>query len=526
MGALSVGNLSKPRFSEFGTAQIRLVLVLFLIGFIFVSIATSLFNHFQNSSEILSSSTFIPKVTDDTKTKRVTVETENTKVVFYYAGYNTEPNKGNESEGGGNIYELYYKPTDKLSQNNLVAKFPIVASWVPGVAVGAGGIGNSQAYFLHVNPATTTKVPYCNDKDKACEAMTQEEVVAANDYVSDNREGYFESYNIQSDTPKKNWTTLTFIYAVNALKSSNEPSRPYDNKLIYRVKKIWKISPSGNIYHLQRKAVRENLWMAEVGFRVQWNMERGWDTLRKWGHVAWARNSKVLPHTKEMQEKINKCIYGVDGFSGNSNSPECQAVSEFVTLKGLREGTNGRVSECFLPQSTYSTKDLLLFQPTRLVLKGAPTAPDVQFVYDNNGRGFSGGGIWQALQHASQTKNRNAYMEQCVHDRRGELEGSGEYARNGSYALHYGFFSSAGGNEATTTLPIAFTLYCVDQPKNQACKDHLLTTGKGPGVFIDTFTIKLKRPPSQGQSKDSADNSGFYEDNLTPNQIFTGSDLN
>lgn len=254
-----------------------------------------------------------PLVQDDTVNGRVTLETDSIKAVWHYK---TLPGESN-NQGGGSLYELYYKPMDAGLQKNLVS-FANRPNWGDGrsyVMVGIGGIGSSGMYATNQPPATGTN--------------------SFDDLVSDNNlGGELLSYSIDSDASGN--TILVFSFAVKSqsTNSINQPAGGY----WYRVDKKWIVEPDGLIHLEVTRTILSTGYFSEPAVRMNWSGETnvGWNKFEKYGRDWGSPNNPLYYRAiADISQEQGSCFNYFNTFhpdwialTGSESAPSVKVVSD------------------------------------------------------------------------------------------------------------------------------------------------------------------------------------------------------
>ncbi len=382
----------------------------------------------QDIRQRASSSALPYSVSDNSAKGHVTVENNILKLVFYYK--TTIENQYNKS--GGNMYELYNKPTNPTK--NLIPIFNGGYGNTSAYAMGVSGIGSTQMYALP-NPASQPPT-----------------VQQTSDYlptVSDNDlDGTYVSH-AATTTPQGN-SRVEFNFRVGSRRRID----PNADIEWYEIKKTWEIEPAGKIHLTHEWKLLRSGWIAEPATRSQFSWDVGWTTLSKYGH-DWA--------TPECDS----------GLSGNGNSQVClsKSYTKNISIAGV-------AAKCWAEEDR--------FHPQTIKLTGSSTAPDIIIEPDNDGNGFEGLGLWKLNRIASNQTEGDSIFEECSFDRRPYNDGAAGFALA---------FMSWWGGDPSPTNPNTDRYRYIDiqtKPELQIWKDTytiiLDSTGK---TLAPTPTVKL-----------------------------------
>lgn len=192
-------------------------------------------------------------ISEDPQTGRIIVENDFIKGVWHYKTLASL----NHNQGGGSIYELYYKPKDPGATSNLVS-FANFTGWGNGRSTaiwsGVGGVGSTTLYAVDSPPPSGATNGF-------------------NDVLGENNQGgTLESYSTNVDALGN--AVLTFSYRVH-----NQST----GKTWYRVIKKWIVEPGGAIRLEMDWQIISSGYFAEPGLRTNWSRNTGWNRFVKYG---------------------------------------------------------------------------------------------------------------------------------------------------------------------------------------------------------------------------------------------------
>ena len=199
-------------------------------------------------------------ISEDTVNGRITVETQDIKGIWHYKALPSE----NYCQSGGNLFELFYKPTDPGMVNNLVNYAPDQMShWGHGGAtgrwLGVGGIGATDIYAADQPPADTGNNNF------------------ADNFADNNLSGELESHSVYNDASGN--AVLTFSYKVHDQSTG---------KAWYRVLKKWTIHPDGIIDLSVDWSIVSSGYFSEPTVHNRWSGRMKWDRWVKYG-AEWSQ---------------------------------------------------------------------------------------------------------------------------------------------------------------------------------------------------------------------------------------------
>lgn len=202
-----------------------------------------------------------PVITEDAVNGRITFENENVKLVWHYKALASE----SYNQGGGNLYEHYYKPLDPEMTRNLVS-FVSSSGWGNGrstsIWAGIGGVGNTTLYATDSPPSPSDTNSFA-------------------DIISDNNlSGLLESHSSQVNAEGN--AELRFTYRVRNQSTGKE---------WYRAIKTWTVKQDGSIHLNVDWTVLESGYFSEIAIRSDWSYFAGWNRFSKYGKDWWPQGS-------------------------------------------------------------------------------------------------------------------------------------------------------------------------------------------------------------------------------------------
>lgn len=200
-------------------------------------------------------------INEDPSKGQITVETDDIKAVWHYTARPAESN----NQGGGNLYELYYKPMDAGTQRNLIS-FVSSPGWGNGssgnIWPGVGGIGGTNLYATNQAPSTNATNSF-------------------SDIITDiNLGADLQNYSAVVDGSGN--AVLTFSYKVRS--QSSNPANRAASGYWYRVDKKWTVEPLGAIRYELRWTILNDGYFSEPGVKANMSYNVGWDRYAKYGH--------------------------------------------------------------------------------------------------------------------------------------------------------------------------------------------------------------------------------------------------
>ncbi|MHB1464017.1 MAG: fibronectin type III domain-containing protein [Thermoleophilia bacterium] len=256
---------------------------------IFINIATA-----SNSAITIS---------EDVAAGNITVESANIKGVWHYKTTAAE----NNNQGGGNIYELYYKPSDPGATRNLVS-FNNMHGWGNGqstaVWVGIGGIGATTLYATDVPPAPQQTNNF-------------------GDLIGDNNlSGTLVSHSAGID--QNGNAVLTFSYRVHSQSTGKD---------WYQVEKKWTVEPGGSIHLGINWTILSTGYFSEPALRTAWSYSAGWDQFVKYGR-DWMQPAqpKYLLGASGISTQTSNCWDSLNRFVPDWYSLTGSPVAPTVTM--------------------------------------------------------------------------------------------------------------------------------------------------------------------------------------------------
>lgn len=242
------------------------------------------------------------------------------KGVWHYG--DTWASKG---QGGGNLYELYYKASDQSLIKNLVS----MVDWGWGrsrpIQTGIGGTGNTCIYAASTAPGQYGDYGF---SDFICDNNASALPTAGSPYSA-----YVET---DPASPDFGSAILTFHYTVHNQDSGRE---------WYGIDKVWKIRPDKTIDLTIDWHILSDGYFAEPAMRAKWTRDRQWERWIKYGSDWQNPSYKYLLSTTNLASKY--------------------------LAPGTGTGMQGRV--------VYESWDILnMFDPDWLAITGSTQAPAVK----------------------------------------------------------------------------------------------------------------------------------------------------
>lgn len=226
-----------------------------IFNLLVTAVVSSIFILGKTENESLAAESNI-QISEDTIHGRITVETPDIKGVWHYKALPSE----NYCQGGGNLFQLYYKPTDPEMTSNLVnyAQDHGLMNWgnerATGRWMGIGGIGSTDMYSADLPPADSGTYRYA-------------------DLFSDNNAGgELEYHNVSYD--ENGNAILTFSFKVKNSSNGTE---------WYRVVKTWTIEPDSKIHLDVDWTILRSGYFSEPTVHNIWDGDMKWDRWVKYG---------------------------------------------------------------------------------------------------------------------------------------------------------------------------------------------------------------------------------------------------
>lgn len=242
-------------------------------------------------------------------TGRVYVETETIKAVWHYKTLASE----SYNQGGGNLYELYYKPLDPEMKRNLVSFIPS-PSWGNGnstsIWAGIGGVGTTTLYATDSLPSSSGTNSFA-------------------DIISDNNlSGTLESQSAQIEA--KGNAELNFTYRVKNRSTGKE---------WYRAVKTWTVKQDGSIYLNVDWSVLRSGYYSEISVRSDWSYFAGWNRFSKYGK-DWSSeaNPKYLLGSNGIESKTAECWNSLNAFHPDWVSLTGSAIAPTLVMSADNDG--------------------------------------------------------------------------------------------------------------------------------------------------------------------------------------------
>lgn len=272
-------------------------------------------------------------VSDDPNTGSVSVENNIYKAVWQYK---TNPAQNN-NQSGGNLFGLYFKATDPLAQNNLVA----VANYGNSNSViwaGVGGSGQTAMYAADSPPGSPGTYSW-------------------NDLIGDNNlSGILLGHSVQQDSNG----AINISFTFNVINQSTDITW-------YQVTKNWIAYPDGHLeLGISRKFLRSG-YISEPRTTFTWNKNGGWTSFEKYGY-GWGQNQS---------ESRLVTINGIENVDGETWNALNMFYPLWVRLAGSSTAPDITV------EATGGFQSSGLYSLGQAVWNGPPGATMEQSVYSN-----------------------------------------------------------------------------------------------------------------------------------------------
>ncbi|MHB9111519.1 MAG: hypothetical protein ACYC4D_02675 [Thermoleophilia bacterium] len=225
----------------------------------------------------------------------ITVETDSIKAVWHYKTLASEA----FNQGGGNLYELYYKPMDPDSRRNLVSTATYGNERSTPIWAGIGGVGATDLYASDIQPGLSQTNSF-------------------NDLIGDNNpSGVLESHAAKIDGQGN--AVLSFTYRVHNQSTGKD---------WYRVTKNWTLEPGGAIHLKVDWSLLASGYFSEMAVRSNWNYNVGWTRFSKYGRDWLATDeqryllgSSIEGETAECWDNLNRFHPDWVALTGSSAVP-------------------------------------------------------------------------------------------------------------------------------------------------------------------------------------------------------------
>jgi len=189
-------------------------------------------------------------IQEDTTAGHITIETPVIKAVWHYKTLPTE----SYNQGGGNLYELYYKPLDSGLKQNLISYATYGNERSTPLWAGIGGVGSTVMYAVDIPPGSSQTNSF-------------------SDIISDNNlSGALKSHTVTTDDQGN--AVLTFVYQVHNQSTGKE---------WYQVTKRWTVEPGGVIHLNVDWSLLAAGYFSEIAVRSNWSYNVGWTHFSKYG---------------------------------------------------------------------------------------------------------------------------------------------------------------------------------------------------------------------------------------------------
>lgn len=278
-------------------------------------------------SALAQASAFV--IFDNEASGKISAENGVVKVVWHYKTLSSE--YGNR--GGGNIYELYYKPTDPFLNNSMVKPVNTGGGGTSPPMMGIGGLGSTYIYSDVGKPATGDNGAFSSLVNGSKNYSVDADGVA----------------RFEASFVVKNFTVYN-----STLRGLN-PN--FEN---YQVDKRWKVRPNGVIELNVTMALLRDFNASEPFYGFAFNRNYGWD------------RAEILVH--EMLWPCSSCEgVGSDGYKNPKNG---LFVIDNLQTSGL--GSNTHVAHV-----------------QRMTLAGGAAPSPVRLSINKGGGGFESGGMFK-----------------------------------------------------------------------------------------------------------------------------------
>jgi len=252
-------------------------------------------------------------LSEDSSSGRITVDTSTVKAVWHYKTLAQE----NYNQGGGNLYELYYKPLDPSAGRNLVSMENYGNARSTTLWAGIGGVGGTDLYASDTLPGSSQNNSFY-------------------DVISDNNSsGTLESHSASVDDEGN--AVLSFTYRVHNQSSGKD---------WYRVVKTWTMEPGGAIHLGVTWSLLASGYFSEMAVRSNWSYDVGWDRFSKYGRDWTAPNSpnayllgmtNIEDETAECWDALNQFLPDWVALTGSPDAPTLK-MSADNNGQGFRGG--------------------------------------------------------------------------------------------------------------------------------------------------------------------------------------------
>lgn len=235
-------------------------------------------------------------------TGHITVETDSIKAVWHYKTLASEA----FNQGGGNLYELYYKPMDSGSRINLVSTATYGNERSTPIWAGIGGVGATDLYASDIQPGLSQTNSF-------------------NDLIGDNNfSGILESHTAEIDGQGN--AVLRFVYRVH---------NQYTGKDWYRVTKNWIVEPSGAIHLEVDWTLLASGYFSEMAVRSNWSYNVGWTRFSKYGRdwlatdeQRYVQGISIEGETAECWDSLNRFHPDWVALAGSSVAPVVKMTAD------------------------------------------------------------------------------------------------------------------------------------------------------------------------------------------------------
>jgi hypothetical protein len=250
-------------------------------------------------------------IKEDTAAGHITIETPVIKAVWHYKTLPTE----SYNQGGGNLYELYYKPMDPGLKQNLISFATYGNERSTPLWAGIGGVGSTAMYAVDIPPASSQTNSF-------------------SDIISDNNlSGTLKFYAVTTDDQGN--AVLTFVYQMHNQSTGKE---------WYQVTKRWTVEPGGVIHLNVDWSLLASGYFSEIAVRSNWSYNVGWTHFSKYGRDWLASDSpgylvgsNIENVTAECWDDLNRFHPDWIAFTGSPLAPTVKMSADNNGL-GFRGG--------------------------------------------------------------------------------------------------------------------------------------------------------------------------------------------
>lgn len=235
---------------------------------------------------------------ENVSTGHITVETDSIKAVWHYKTRASEA----YNQGGGNLYELYYKPMDPSNRSNLVSTATYGDQRSTPIWAGIGGVGATDLYASDILPGSSRNNSF-------------------SDLIGDNNtSGALESHTAVIDGQGN--AVLSFTYRVH-----NQTT----GKDWYRVTKSWTVEPGGAIHLKVDWSLLASGYFSEMAVRSNWNYNVGWTRFSKYGRDWLSTDSSRYLLGSSLEGETSECWDSLNRFH-----PDWVALTGSSVVPGVK----------------------------------------------------------------------------------------------------------------------------------------------------------------------------------------------